>query len=47
MGAFAAYLVRWNDGTLQEVTIGPANDQDGQPAICVLAHRHVATAGQM
>jgi len=46
MGAFAAYLVRWSDGTMQEVTIGPANDPDGRPAICVLAQRHVGTSGQ-
>jgi hypothetical protein len=46
MGAFAAYLMRWNDGTLQEVTIGPANDTEGRPAICVLAQRHVGGAGQ-
>ena len=46
MGAFAAYLVRWSDGTMQEVTIGPANDPEGKPAICVLAQRHVGSSGQ-
>ena len=46
MGAFAAYLVRWSDGTMQEVTIGPANDAEGRPAICVLAQRHVGSSGQ-
>ena len=46
MGVFAAYLVRWNDGTVQEVTIGPASDSEGKPAICVLAQRHVSSAGQ-
>ena len=46
MGAFAAYLIRWNDGTVQEVTIGPANDTDGEPAICVLERRHVAVSGE-
>ena len=46
MGAFAAYLMRWNDGTVQEVTIGPANDADGKPAICVLALRHISGQGQ-
>jgi hypothetical protein len=46
MGAFAAYLVRWSDGTMQEVTIGPANDPEGRPAICVLAQRHIGSSGQ-
>ena len=46
MGAFAAFLVRWRDGTLQEVTVGPTNDPEGRPAICVLAQRHVGSSGQ-
>lgn len=46
VGAFAAYLVEWNDGTLQEVTIGPTTDDEGNSSICILAKQHVSTPGE-
>jgi hypothetical protein len=42
-GAFHEMIVRWDSGTIQQVTIGPAIAPDGKPAICVVARRHVGT----
>ena len=42
-GAFQEVLVRWDSGTIQQVTIGPTIGPDGKPAICVVARRHVGT----
>jgi hypothetical protein len=36
-------IVRWDSGTVQQVTIGPAIGPDGKPGICVVARRHVGT----
>jgi hypothetical protein len=40
-GAFQEVIVRWDSGTIQQVTIGPTIGPDGQPAICVVARRHI------
>jgi len=40
-GAFAAYRVRWDDGTVWDVTVGPSEDADGSPAMCIVARRNV------
>jgi hypothetical protein len=42
-GAFQEVIVRWDSGTVQQVTIGPTIGPDGTPAICVVARRHVGT----
>ena len=42
-GAFQEVLVRWDSGTIQQVTIGPTTGPDGKPAICVVARREVGT----
>jgi hypothetical protein len=42
-GAFQEILVRWDSGTIQQVTVGPTIGPDGKPAICVVARRHVGT----
>jgi hypothetical protein len=42
-GAFQELLVRWDSGTIQQVTIGPTIGTDGKPAICVIARRHVGS----
>jgi hypothetical protein len=42
-GAFQEVLVRWNNGVVQQVTIGPTIGPDGKPAICVVARRHIGT----
>jgi hypothetical protein len=42
-GAFQELIVRWNSGTVQQVTIGPTIGPDGKPAICVVARRHIGT----
>ena len=36
-GAFQELIVRWDSGTIQQVTIGPTIGPDGKPAICVVA----------
>jgi hypothetical protein len=40
-GAFQEVIVRWDSGTVQQVTIGPTIGPDGKPAICVVARRHM------
>jgi hypothetical protein len=42
-GAFQELIVRWDSGTIQQVTIGPTLGPDGQPAICIVARRGVGT----
>jgi hypothetical protein len=42
-GAFQKLIVRWDGGTLQQVTIGPTIGRDGKPAICVLARRQISS----
>jgi hypothetical protein len=42
-GDFQELLVRWNNGVVQQVTIGPTIGSDGKPAICVVARRHIGT----
>jgi hypothetical protein len=40
-GAFQELIVRWDSGTIQQVTIGPTIGPDGKPGICVVARRHI------
>ena len=40
-GAFMSLKVRWDSGTVQEVTVGPHGDR-----FCTLATRHVSSPAQ-
>ena len=43
LGAFVFGEVRWNNGVIAEVTVGPSVDPStGEPAFCVIASRFVA-----
>lgn len=43
VGVLAAFAIRWDDGTVQEVTVGPAQDPEtGEYGVCILARRHVS-----
>jgi len=37
IGAVQEYTIRWESGTVERVTVGPAVGPDGELAICVVA----------
>jgi len=45
-GAFVAGELRWDGGSVVEVTVGPALDEAGHPAFCVIASRFISRPEQ-
>jgi hypothetical protein len=41
VGAVQEYTIRWESGTVERVTVGPAVGPDGDLAICVVAAKYV------